>query len=160
MGASVLLLVACGQKPPAEAPDPEPDLSSSDDPEPTPVETSDTTPEDDGPTGDDAPPPKPAADPGSDDIELTYRDCATIARAYGQAWLNDEKQTLDGKGLKKPQYDKMLAQLEEDSAGMEENYRSECDKTVGTAMLRSRLVCAVKAKTMARFDACLDGKAQ
>jgi hypothetical protein len=104
--------------------------------------------------------PKPKAQPASDDYEITYRDCAALGQAYGRAWLGDEMTKLNDKKLKQKQFDSVAAKLQEDSVGMAEQYQGECDKTVGTAYLRTRLACALKAKHMARFNDCMDGKVE
>ena len=104
----------------------------------------------------DKPAPKPQ--PGHDDYEITYRDCQVLGRSYGNAWLNDEIEKLNARKLKEAQHAQMMEQLRGSSQTMTQQYQSECDKTVGSAQLRSRLACAVKAKNMQRFDDCLDGK--
>jgi hypothetical protein len=114
------------------------------------------------------PDPKPVADPLSsssgssdpenDDYEISYQDCRALGSAYGRAWLGDERTKLDAKKLKQAQYDKVYEQLRDDSKGMAQQYQGECDKTVPSAYLRSRLKCALKAKRMQRFNDCMDGK--
>lgn len=152
------MLLGCSTAPPKQADEPDrfptPDSVdepvATDDPDPVPVD-SPLSPE---------PSDKPTPDPGSDDYEINIRDCEALARAYAGAWLNDEKAELDGKGLKKDQYSKVFAQIQEDSEGMFDNYFDQCGKTVGTSYLHSRLQCAMKAKSMKRFDDCMEGRAE
>ena len=150
--------VGCSTAPPKQAnepdpismPDPVDDPVATEDPDPVPID-SPLSPE---------PSDKPKPDPGSDDYEINIRDCEALARAYAGAWLNDEKTALDDKGLNKAQYDKVFAQIQEDSEGMFDNYFDQCGKTVGTTYLHSRLQCAIKAKSMKRFDDCMEGRAE
>ena len=151
-------LLGCSTAPPKQANEPDPfaapdpieDPVETDDPDPVPV-ASPLSPK---------PSDEPTPDPGSDDYEINIRDCEALARAYAGAWLNDEKANLGKKGMKKEQCDKVLAQIQEDSKGMFDNYFDQCGKTVGTTYLHSRLQCAIKAKSMKRFDGCLEGSAE
>lgn len=149
------LVAGCsGDKKQAE----EPKGSDWEMPEPEP----DPEPRDPAPSGDDDdddPAPKPKPISRSDDYEINERDCDALAQAYGRAWKNDELDKLSKRKLPKPQFDKTAADIESGSEDMKENYREECYKTVGTAYLRSRLGCALKAKSLERFHACMDGTA-
>lgn len=155
---ALLTLAGCSTAPPKQAnePDPismpEPAGDPSDepvaDPDPKPVDAPlSSAPSDDAP------------DPAADDYEINHRDCEALARAYANAWKNDEMATLEKKKLSQAQHDKIATQVQEDSQGMFDNYIDQCGKTVGTTYLRSRLQCAAKAKTMKRFDDCMDGRA-
>lgn len=150
-------LLGCSAAPPKQANEPDP--ISTPDPNDDPVETDDPDPVPVASPLSPKPSDKPTPDPGSDDYEINIRDCEALARAYAGAWLNDEKAELDDKGLKKAQYDKLWSQIQEDSQGMFDNYFDQCGKTVGTTYLHSRLKCAIKAKSMKRFDDCLEGRA-
>ncbi len=118
----------------------------------------DSDPIEDEPIEDDGDEPSPKkVDPRDDNYEINHRDCAALARAYGRSWLGDELDKLNAKKLKTAQHEKFQSGLEDDSKEMADQYQGECDKTVGTAYLRSRLACAVKAKKMKRFNDCMDG---
>lgn len=123
-----------------------------DDPSPDPV---DDPPPDSQPA---APKTQPVV--GADDYEINHSDCQALGQAYGGAWLHDEMEKLNAKKLKQAQFDAAEAQLRKDSEGMGDQYQDECGKTVGTAYLRSRLACAMKAKTLQRFNDCMDGKSE
>jgi hypothetical protein len=144
-------LVACSTAPPKQADAPEPIATDPlpDAPDPEPMDEPEDSP----------PAPKPSPDPGADDYQINHRDCEALARAYAGAWLNDEREILKSKKLKQAQIDKLAAELEDDSQGMFDNYLNQCSNTVGTSYLRSRLQCAAKAKTMKRFDDCMEGRA-
>lgn len=126
--------------------DPVDDPDPSEDPKPT--------------VSDDVPKPRPDAVVGADDYEIDSRDCQGLATVYGAAWLNDELEKLNKKKLKQAEFDRVAAQLKTDSQGMADQYDGECQKTVGTAYLRDRLQCAMKAKNMQRFNDCMDGKTE
>jgi len=153
LSLSALGGLGCSAAPPKQADEPDPIAApepvdepvASEDPDPKPVDAP-LSPE---------PSDTPKPDPGADDYEINIRDCEALARAYAGAWLNDEKATLDKKKLKKEQHDEVMAQIQEDSQGMFDNYLDQCGKTVGTTYLRSQLDCAIKAKTMKKFDECM-----
>ena len=102
--------------------------------------------------------PKPAPQPAAnDDYEMTHNDCRVLASAYRRAWLNDKVATIGDKVSEK-QAELARSNYERASRQAEQNWLSECSKTVGSPFLRSRLVCATKAKRMKRFNDCWDGK--
>ena len=131
-------------------------------PQPSDYEPSSGDDDDDDESGDDddEPAPKPKPKPKDEDYEINHRDCDALAGAYGRAWERDEMKKLNEKKLKKAAFDKQAAQLKEHAEGMKDNWRNECYGTVGTAYLRSRLKCAMKAKSMQRFNDCMDGLAE
>jgi hypothetical protein len=132
--------------------------SPKSDPDPVSLDDDDDDDDESGDDDDDAAPKgKPVTQ--EDDYEINERDCDALARAYGGAWKRDEFKKLNKKKLSKEKFDAQAAQLEEHATGMADNWRSECYKTVGTAYLRSRLQCALKAKSMKRFNDCMDGLA-
>jgi hypothetical protein len=89
---------------------------------------------------------------------MTPSDCSALASAYGKAWENDELAKLEKRQLKPKQAEAARAQVEKSAQEARDDWQSECDKTVGSPYLRSRLACAMKAKTVTRFNDCLDGK--
>jgi hypothetical protein len=130
---------------PQQTPEPDGDLLP---PDPTPQ------PED--VPGDDT--PDEPAPVGGDDYEMTPEDCRALATIYGKVWKADEVTKLEARKLKEKPHQEALAAIEQDAAETKGNWQSECDKTVGSPYLRSRLDCAMKAKTVQHFDDCLDGK--
>ncbi len=104
------------------------------------------------------PSPKPAV--REQDYEITYNDCEALAEAYGGAWEHDEMEKLNKKGLPEKQFQGAQAELEAGKQHMQENWLSECQKTVGTAYLYKNLQCATKARTLQRFNDCWEGKVQ
>jgi hypothetical protein len=127
------------------------DLSPPPDPKPQPGDD-----DDDGDGEDPDPSPKPKPPSAADDYEIQHTDCDALALAYGRAWENDELKKSGDKKLTNAQIDALKRNAEEASA----NWQSECYKTVGTAYLRERLKCAVKAKSLERFNGCMDGTAE
>jgi hypothetical protein len=156
---SVAVLGCSGSsKKEAEEPDTSWDMGDADpDPAPAPSPEPEASDDDDEDEPDPAPKPKPLTQ--DDDYEINHRDCDALAQAYGGAWLRDEMKKLNERKLKKAQFDKAKAQVETDAESMKDNWREECYKTVGTAYLRSRLKCAMKAKSLKRFNDCMDGLA-
>ncbi|MSP25854.1 MAG: hypothetical protein EXR75_11980 [Myxococcales bacterium] len=103
------------------------------------------------------PAPKHAPPKAGEEIDLSAADCAVLADTYASAWRADAHAK---EALKK---DPKLQQLAEKNIAAaaetaRENWLRACHSIVGAAFIRSRLVCASKAKTVARFDACWDGK--
>jgi hypothetical protein len=123
-------------------------------PDPKPA----TDDDDAGERGDDDDEPAPRHHPVSqaDDYELQHSDCDALGLAYGRSWENDEIKKLGDKKIT----DSQLASIKQNADEAAQNYKEECGKTVGTAYIRDRLKCAVKAKSLERFNACLDGSAE
>lgn len=166
LALSMALACSSGSKKKADDPDSKWDMgdtsgagepSPKSDPDPVSGDDDDDTSDDDD---DDAPQPKPKKPlTQEDDYEINERDCDALAGAYGRAWKRDEIAKLNKKKLSQEKFDKQAAQLDDHAQSMEDNWRSECYKTVGTAYLRSRLQCALKSKSMKRFNDCMDGLA-
>lgn len=112
------------------------------------------------PAAREAPPevPEPTATVGSDDYELSHRDCRALARAYGRAWVNDELEKLAALNLEPARREEAATEIDQDGAEMHDNWLRECEKTVGTAYRHESLACAMKAKTMKAFDDCWQGR--
>lgn len=91
-------------------------------------------------------------------MDVNYDDCTLLAEAYRKAWLRHAREN------EKPVDEKLREQVEKnlttaaESAGA--NWLRACASVVGTKMPRANLVCASKAKTLERFDACWDGKVE
>ncbi len=150
-----LSLAACSPKKDAEEPDTSWDTST--DPDPAP---SDPDPEPAGDDDDDEPKPKPKRITQDDDFEINHQDCDALAGAYGRAWENDEMKKLNERKLEKKALDKAATEVKKGGQDMKANRRDECYNTVGTAYLRSRLKCTMKAKSLERFNNCMDGLAE
>jgi hypothetical protein len=101
---------------------------------------------------------RPAAIVGSDDYELSHRDCRALAVAYGRAWMNDELEKLAQRKLEAARHDEAAAEIQQGGAEMRDNWLGECEKTVGSPYRHESLACAVKAKTMKAFDDCWQGR--
>jgi len=103
--------------------------------------------------------PKPAR---ADDVDynVTYQDCRALARVYGGAWLSEELQKLNAAKLKKAQFEKAEARIRKDADETREQWLSQCEGIVDTPYPFSRLKCALKARSVKRFDDCWDGKAE
>lgn len=160
LGLSVAALSGCSgdSKKKAEEPDSSWDMSDTE-PAPQPKSTETDTGDDD----DDEPAPKPSPKPKqvtqADDYEINHQDCDALGGAYGRAWENDEMKKLNARKLQQKQFDKAAAEIKQGSASMKQNWQDECYKTVGTAYLRNRLQCAMKAQSLERFNNCMDGMA-
>ncbi len=155
LSLAAMLAIGCSTAKPKQANDVDDSPVIAD-----PVDAPEPDPVDDPPPESEPAAPKTQPVVGADDYEMSHSDCAALAQAYGGAWLHDEMEKLNAKKLKQAQFDQAAAQLRKDSDGMAAQYQDECGKTVGTAYLRSRLQCAMKAKTMQRFNDCMDGKVE
>ncbi len=152
-------MVGCGDKKPKTADDADTGGTVEPEPAPDPAPASSIRPLEEGGGSSSSNSNKPI-DPADDEYELNHRDCDALASAYARSWENDEMVKLDKKNLKPKQHERVAAQIHEGAIEASDNWRSECHKIVGTAMLHSRLSCAAKAKTMQRFNDCWDGKVQ
>ncbi len=115
--------------------------------------------DDDGETDED-PQPKEDGPPPSDDYDMTYRDCKALAGVYYRAWRKAEMDKLEGKSFKPKLYETAKNNVDKAAQEAGDNWLQECEGTVGTPYLYSRLKCALKAKTVDGFNDCLDGKAE
>jgi hypothetical protein len=131
-------------EPTEPAMDPEPGDDPGDDPVDEPSED---------------PPPK-KAQPANDDYDMTYRDCKTLAGTYQRAWERVEREKLDKKNFKPKLYDTALKNVQRAAKEAGDHWLAECEGMVGSPYLYSRLKCALKAKTVERFNDCWDGKAE
>ncbi len=153
-----LYLAACSGSQPKPQDDPEPwatePTEPASDPEPADDPADDPV---DEPTDD--PPPK-KAEPANDDYDMTYRDCQALAGTYGRAWERAEREKLEKKNFKPKLYETALKNVQKAAQQAHDNWLQECEGTVGSPFLYNRLKCALKAKTVERFNDCLDDKAE
>lgn len=118
-------------------------------------------PEDEpGDESEDEPEPDTDAPAPSDDYDMTYRDCKALAGTYYRAWRKAEMDKLEGKSFKPKLYETAKKNVDKAAQEAGDNWLKECEGTVGTPYLYSRLKCALKATTIDRFNECLDGKAE
>jgi len=105
------------------------------------------------------PPPTkgPSTVANNQDYEISDRDCHALATVYAEAWRLDEQKKIP-EGVAEAQRTELETELEGSSAEMREQYLGQCRNTVGTAYPYDNLKCALKAKTMQRFDDCMVGK--
>lgn len=103
-----------------------------------------------------APPAKARVEP---DYHLMPRDCDVLARAYHKAWLKDElKKRGKQHGDKLPPA--LHSKIERSANQGRDQWLSQCLSVAGSTMPRKNLVCATKARSMERFDACWEGRAK
>jgi hypothetical protein len=147
---SSLVLAACSSAPKPE-PTVDPDPAPTSEPAPPPAETGE-------PQGEDAPPPKKSTvAPVPDDYEMTNSDCAELGRALKMVIGNDERSKLSPK-LKQAQRDAAEASIDRAAGTRQDQWVEGCQKSlVGKVVDRASLKCAVSAKTVKDFDACLNG---
>lgn len=93
------------------------------------------------------------------DYEISERDCRALSAAYARSWRNDEFAKVPD-GMAAADRDKAQADIEAGSAEMKDQYLGQCLGTVGTAYPLNNLKCALKAKSMKRFDDCMSGQAR
>jgi len=157
MGLASLLLLACSGDPAAKdskTPDEvaanEP-LSSSD---PEPAAASDPEPlaAAQAPKRDDRPLPV------GDDYLMSHRDCDALAQAYRRAWLRDERKKLDKMAEKLRA--QAAANLDNAANQGAESWLTSCQGIVGSPQVRTNLKCALKAKSLERFEACMAGQVE
>lgn len=145
-------IAACSSAPPPEPKtDPEPDPAPA---EPAPTAEPEATSE---PAGDAPPPKKTGAVPVPDDYEMTNADCAELGRALKMVIGNDERAKLSPK-LKQNQREAAEASIDRAATTRQEQWTDGCQKSlVGKVVDRASLKCAVSAKAVKDFDACLNG---
>lgn len=143
-------LVACSSTP------------SPDEPVASPADTSYVPPRvDETP---DAPTPMPEApsqaQSGSDDgRELTPSDCNALAARYGHTVRSDEMAKLHP-DLTSAQRDQARAAIDRAGEQLETGWRNGCMESLSGKVASERAVrCALAAKTVASFDACLNSPA-
>lgn len=108
-----------------------------------------------------APTPMPEAPSqataGSDDgRELTPSDCNALAARYGFTVRSDEMAKLHPE-LSSAQRDQARAAIERAAEQLETGWRNGCLESLSGKVASERAVrCALAAKTVAAFDACLN----
>ncbi|MBW2455553.1 MAG: hypothetical protein JRI68_13620 [Deltaproteobacteria bacterium] len=158
-----LYLAACSgaQSKPEDDLDPPPTDDSIDSPKDPEMKVVRNGPEDEpGDERSDEPKPDKDGPAPSDDYDMTYRDCKALAGTYYRAWRKAEMDKLEGKNFKPKLYETAKKNIDKAAQEAGDNWLKECEGTVGTPYLYSRLKCALKAKTIDRFNECLDGKAE
>lgn len=109
----------------------------------------------------DAPTPMPEAPSqapgGSDDgRELTPSDCNALAARYGFTVRSDEMAKLHPE-LSSAQRDQARAAIDRAAEQLETGWRNGCLESLSGKVASERAVrCALAAKTVAAFDACLN----
>lgn len=147
-----MTLIGCGGSP---APAQEPTAGPAPSPSPAPAEPE---PEIDEAPAPDPPRPKgPSTVDDNTDYEIGERDCRALAAAYAESWRLDELAKVPA-GMSSSERSEVESQLEGSSKEMREQYLGQCRSTIGTAYPYDNLKCAMKAKSMKRFDDCMAGK--
>ena len=132
-----------------------------------PAKDKPTTPKED-PTHDESPDPAPTSEPEpqprastekrplpvGDDYVMSHRDCEALASSYQRAWLNDELEKIAGQDTTPA----ARADLEKSAKQGGESWLSSCRGIVGSPQMRDNLQCALKAKSIERFDKCMAGQ--
>lgn len=109
----------------------------------------------------DAPTPMPEAPSqnasGSDDgRELTPSDCNALAARYGYTVRSDEMAKLHPE-LTSAQRDQARGAIDRAAEQLETGWRNGCMESLSGKVASERAVrCALAAKTVAAFDACLN----
>jgi hypothetical protein len=112
----------------------------------------------------DAPTPMPEAPSqaqgGSDDgRELTPSDCNALAARYGHTVRSDEMAKLHP-NLTAAQRDQARSAIDRAGEQLETGWRNGCMESLSGKVASERAVrCALAAKTVAAFDACLNSPA-
>lgn len=146
-----LNLVGCGgSPPPAEETTPQPAAEPS--PAPAEPEAADA-PEPAAPST----PKGPSTVDNNTDYEIGERDCRALAAAYAESWRLDELAKVPA-GMSPSERTEVENELDGSSKEMREQYLGQCRNTIGTAYPYDNLKCAMKAKSMKRFDDCMAGK--
>ncbi len=103
-----------------------------------------------------APPARAREEP---DYQLMPRDCEVLARAYHKSWLKDElKKRGKQHGDKVPPA--LHSRIERSAEQGRDQWLGQCLSIAGSTMPRKNLVCATKARSIERFDACWEGRAK
>lgn len=112
------------------------------------------------PTPEPAPPAEPKKDdrpaPVGDDYIMSHSDCEALAGAYQRAWQNDELAKLQGDTLSA----QARANVEAAAKQGGDSWLASCRGIVGSPQVRDNLGCALKAKSIERFDKCMAGLAE
>ncbi len=92
-----------------------------------------------------------------DDYELTPHDCEELGRQFGALIRSDEVAKLSPK-LADKQRDQVVGSIEKAAEARREQWAASCGKSlVGSVQERKSLRCAMSAKSVSAFDACLNG---
>jgi hypothetical protein len=158
--ALAALVGGCSAAPPKQVSDSD-DFASSEAPPKT------SSPEPDEPSGEppssssssDGPSSPPApSDAGSQDHDITNRDCAALGEQFGRAIKNDEMAKLDPR-LKPNQRDAAVSSIDAAAKVRAEQWSESCQKSlVGMIRQRKELDCAMAAKSVKAFDDCLNAQ--
>lgn len=92
------------------------------------------------------------------DYLITYQDCEALAGNYGRVYRREEAAKVDEKNLTGKALENAQKLVNENTRVAQENWLNECQGIVETAQPRDNLKCAMKAQTLQRFNACMDGK--
>lgn len=145
-------LLGCGAAtPPPEAPEPEPEPKESWAPSPP-------EPGPDDAAGAAAPGlAKPAADDSiPDDYAMLRGDCAQLGRQLAALTRSDQLATLSPK-LKEAQREQADKNITEVANKLGDKWIAGCEESlVGQIVDRRSLKCAMDARTVKEFDACLN----
>jgi hypothetical protein len=100
--------------------------------------------------------PSQAASGSDDGRELTPSDCNALAARYGFTVRSDEMAKLHPE-LSSAQRDQARAAIDRAAEQLETGWRSGCMESLSGKVASERAVrCALAAKTVASFDACLN----
>jgi PBP1b-binding outer membrane lipoprotein LpoB len=150
--ATVLLFCGgCSSSPPPKAPDTDATTKPE---EPSKNEPSDEPAPDASSSAAEAATPKAPKPTG--DHHMNYDDCMVLADVYGNAWFRDAMEKETNKNAKLAETVEKNHRASAD--GAKQNWLNACSKIVGSAMPLKNLKCATKAKTVARFNDCWDGR--
>jgi len=96
--------------------------------------------------------------PVSDDYEITVQDCQALADNFERVLRKDEIAEVEAKKFKGKVLERAKAQAAQVARKGADNWHKACQGIVGSVRQRSRLQCALKARTRQRFEGCMDGK--
>lgn len=154
--AALFTAVGCGGSPP-----PEPQTAPTDEG----TETAATeAPKEEAPAEEAAPPPAPKKNEGTgnaipDDYTITQADCAQLGKQFAAVTRADQVAALDPKLSAKQKAD-TEKRIDEVAAKMGDNWVQTCQASlVGKVAERKRLSCALEARSVKVFDACINGEA-
>lgn len=94
------------------------------------------------------------------DVEIQEDDCNLLSETYERVWLreSEEKASKSPPTVVSTNPNNEATALRALAVTTAENWRKACTSIAGSSMPRGNLVCASKAKTLARFNDCWDGK--
>jgi hypothetical protein len=154
---ALVALLGCSSNPAPEAPlvaaEPEPSLTGP--------SSDDQSSAKDMPGGS-APPAATTNDKQAsipDDYQLTNGDCTTLGKQFAAAWRMDEVAKLSPK-LNEKQRSQAEKSLDEGATKAGDKFAEGCNKSlVGQTADPKSLKCAMDARSVKIFDACLNGDA-